>query len=74
MPKVGERFDAVFGGIVKRGPEDNEYVYREYPKGITLADGSVVIVDNAEEEAILIGPIEQSEAQPKRRGRPPKHA
>lgn len=66
--KVGEHFFPVFGGIVKRGPEDEPYVYREYPKSITLADGSYVIVDNAEEEAILTKPDK------KPRGRPPKNA
>ena len=50
----------------------------EYPKMVYLADGSHVIVHNAEEEAVARGeydhPGEQEESTPDkpRRGRPPK--
>ncbi|HEF4757109.1 hypothetical protein KTF24_13850 [Burkholderia multivorans] len=44
------------------------YEYREYPKWVTLADGSGIIVENAEEEAAALGKEEPA----KRRGRPPK--
>lgn len=51
--------------------EDPPYVYQEYPKWVTLADGSQIIVHNADEETAVIGPEEKQE--PKRRGRPPKN-
>lgn len=50
----------------------------EYPKMVYLADGSHVIVHNAEEEAVARGeydhPGEKEESTPDkpRRGRPPK--
>lgn len=33
-----------------------EYVFQEFPKWVTLADGSQKLVQNADEEAILIAP------------------
>jgi hypothetical protein len=33
------------------------YVYQEYPKWVTLADGSQIIVNDAEEEHAAIGPV-----------------
>lgn len=33
-----------------------EYVFHEFPKWVTLADGSQILVQNADEEAILIAP------------------
>lgn len=33
-----------------------EYVFHEFPKWVTLADGSQMLVQNADEEAILIAP------------------
>ncbi len=33
-----------------------EYVFHEFPKWVTLADGSQKLVQNADEEAILIAP------------------
>lgn len=33
-----------------------EYVFQEFPKWVTLADGSQMLVQNADEEAILIAP------------------
>lgn len=55
------------------------YVFKEYPKWVTLADGSKMIVNNAEEEAVLVGPeepepleAEQPATDRPRRGRPPK--
>jgi hypothetical protein len=44
------------------------YEYREYPKWVTLADGSGIIVENEAEESAALG----TEDQTKRRGRPPK--
>lgn len=40
------------------------YVFREYPKWVTLADGSQMIAQNAEEEAVLVGeqPSEESKS------------
>jgi hypothetical protein len=38
------------------------YEYREYPKWITLADGSQLIAENAEEEAVLTAPSEDKSA------------
>lgn len=32
-----------------------EYVYQPYPRWVTLADGSQIIVKNAEEEKVAIG-------------------
>lgn len=32
------------------------YEFREYPKWVSLADGSQVVANNAEEEAILTAP------------------
>jgi hypothetical protein len=44
------------------------YEYREYPKWVTLADGSGIIVYDADEEAAALA----KEEPVKRRGRPPK--
>lgn len=33
------------------------YVFREYPKWVTLVDGTKIIVNDAEEEAAAIGPV-----------------
>lgn len=33
-----------------------EYVFHEFPKWVTLADGSQMLVQSADEEAILIAP------------------
>lgn len=33
-----------------------EYVFHEFPKWVTLADGSQMLVQTADEEAILIAP------------------
>lgn len=33
----------------------SEYVFHEFPKWVTLADGSQMIARNAEEEAVLVG-------------------
>lgn len=32
------------------------YVFQEYPKWVTLADGSQLIVHNADEEQVAVGP------------------
>jgi len=37
-----------------------EYVYRPYPKFVTLADGTNAIADNAEHEAELLGVDERA--------------
>jgi hypothetical protein len=44
------------------------YEYCEYPKWVTLADGSGIIVYDADEEAVALAKDEPV----KRRGRPPK--
>lgn len=44
------------------------YEYHEYPKWVTLADGSGIIVYDADEEAVALAKEEPA----KRRGRPPK--
>lgn len=31
------------------------YVFQEYPKWVTLADGSQMIAENADEEQVLVG-------------------
>lgn len=31
------------------------YVFQEYPKWVTLADGSQMLANNAEEEQVLVG-------------------
>ncbi|WP_059416166.1 hypothetical protein [Cupriavidus basilensis] len=36
----------------------SEYVFQEFPKWVTLADGSMLLVNSAEEEAVVIGPKE----------------
>ncbi len=56
------------------------YVFEEYPKWVTLPDGSQAIVQDTDEEDALLGPEEPQDGQsdnpdspaPKRRGRPPK--
>lgn len=40
--------------IVRNAPE-LPYVFQEYPKWVTLADKSQIIVENAEEEQAAIG-------------------
>jgi hypothetical protein len=35
-----------------------EYVYREFPKWVELANGKKILVHNADEEAAAIGPSE----------------
>lgn len=35
-----------------------EYVYREFPKWVELANGEKILVQNADEEAAAIGPEE----------------
>jgi hypothetical protein len=35
-----------------------EYVYREFPKWVELANGERILVHNAQEEAAAIGPEE----------------
>jgi hypothetical protein len=35
-----------------------EYVYREFPKWVELANGERILVQNADEEAAAIGPEE----------------
>lgn len=37
------------------------YVFQEFPKWVTLADGSQMLVQNADEEAVLTAPAETSE-------------
>lgn len=37
------------------------YVFVEYPKHVTLADGSVITVNNADEEAAAIGDQEPND-------------
>lgn len=34
------------------------YEFREYPKWVTLADGSQILANNADEEAVLTAPAE----------------
>jgi len=38
-----------------------EYNFVEYPKWVTLANGSAVLVHNANEESVLTAPDEQDE-------------
>jgi hypothetical protein len=40
-----------------------EYVYREFPKWVELANGERIIVHNAEEEAAAIGTVDQTPAR-----------
>lgn len=35
-----------------------EYVFQEFPKWVTLADGSQILVQNADEEGVLVAPLE----------------
>ena len=35
-----------------------EYVYREFPKWVELANGEKILVHNEEEEAAAVGPTE----------------
>lgn len=37
------------------------YEFREYPKWVTLADGSQVLVHNAEEETVAVGPLAEDD-------------
>lgn len=39
------------------------YEFREYPKWVTLADGSQLVVNNAEEEAVVTAPKEPDKAE-----------
>lgn len=32
-----------------------QYVFQEYPKWVTLADGSQMLANNADEEQVLVG-------------------
>jgi hypothetical protein len=38
-----------------------DYVFQEYPKWVTLKDGSQELAQNADEEAVLIGETEEEE-------------
>lgn len=38
-----------------------EYIFHEYPKWVTLADGSQIIANSADEEAVLTGPVESAD-------------
>lgn len=49
--------------------EPKPYVYQEFPKWVTLPDGSKKVVHSVEEEQQA---TQAAPAQPKRRGRPPK--
>jgi hypothetical protein len=42
------------------------YVFREYPKWVTLADGSQIIANDADEEAVLVGPQEDADSTQQR--------
>lgn len=39
------------------------YEFREFPKSVKLADGSKVIVHNADEEAILTAPADDADPE-----------
>lgn len=39
-----------------------EYVFREYPKWVTLADGSRIIVNDKDEEEVAVGDQDDREA------------
>jgi hypothetical protein len=45
----------IAGEIVDITRVETPYIYQEYPKWVTLADGSKLIVHNAEEERAAIG-------------------
>ncbi len=40
---------------------ESEYVFKEYPKWITLPDGSTILANSADEEAVLTEPSEEVE-------------
>lgn len=40
------------------------YVFHEYPKWVTLADGSKALANNSDEERILIGQHDDDQDQP----------
>lgn len=40
-----------------------EYVFQEFPKWVTLADGSQMLVHNADEEAVLTAPKADDERE-----------
>jgi hypothetical protein len=45
----------IAGEIVDITKAETPYVYREYPKWVTLADGSQIVVNDADEEQAAIG-------------------
>ena len=56
----------------------SEYVFQEFPKWVTLADGSMLLVNSAEEEAVVIGPkdldVVISPEEPEQEGDAPAQA
>ncbi|MFU2050963.1 hypothetical protein [Bordetella hinzii] len=56
----------------------SEYVFQEFPKWVTLADGSTILVHNADEEAVLQEPtsgddVEALRAEAEALGLKPHH-
>ncbi|QDJ44980.1 hypothetical protein [Bordetella hinzii] len=41
----------------------SEYVFQEFPKWVTLADGSTILVHNADEEAVLQEPTPDDDVE-----------
>ncbi|QWF40052.1 hypothetical protein [Bordetella hinzii] len=41
----------------------SEYVFQEFPKWVTLADGSNILVHNADEEAVLQEPASDDDVE-----------
>lgn len=41
----------------------SEYVFQEFPKWVTLADGSTILVHNADEEAVLQEPTSNDDVE-----------
>ncbi|KCB26050.1 hypothetical protein ACLQ8Z_22955 [Bordetella hinzii] len=41
----------------------SEYVFQEFPKWVTLADGSTILVHNADEEAVLQEPASDDDVE-----------
>ncbi len=41
----------------------SEYVFQEFPKWVTLADGSTILVHNADEEAVLLKPASDDDVE-----------
>lgn len=39
------------------------YAFQEYPKWVTLADGSQIVVNNADEEHVAVGPKAEGEGE-----------